>query len=212
MCRDTLQNGTKGDAEEKNCWITLLFLFSLHTKSILVASYHYGWTTDFTWTILMMSLLRFWALIVLGSLLSMEGQKALGFHQNYLKGGVSDFWKPMLIFEITKTNTPLPQKGLAPILIAPPHTYATQATISSVKQSKTNVTLCIHRTRAARQNTIEVIIISDAIYTGCWAVRQIPDRTLLPRSIYEVLTQISNDFQWSLYRVQADCCGALRPV
>ncbi len=25
---------------------------------------------------------------------------------------------------------------------------------------------------------------------------------LLPRSIYDVLTQISNDFQWSLYRVQ----------
>ncbi len=46
----------------------------------------------------------------------------------------------MLIFEITKTNTPLPQKGLAPILIALPHTYvayATQAMISSVKQSKT---------------------------------------------------------------------------
>ncbi len=42
----------------------------------------------------------------------------------------------MLIFEITKTNTPLPQKGLAPILIDLPHTYvayATQATISSVK-------------------------------------------------------------------------------
>ncbi len=43
-----------------------------------------------------------------------------------LKGGVSDFWKPMLTFEITKTNTPLPQKGLAPILIAPPHTYVRQ--------------------------------------------------------------------------------------
>ncbi len=25
-----------GDAEEKNCWIKLLFLFSVHTKSILV--------------------------------------------------------------------------------------------------------------------------------------------------------------------------------
>ncbi len=32
----------------------------------------------------------------------------------------------MLTFEITKTNTPLPQKGLAPILIAPPHTYVQQ--------------------------------------------------------------------------------------
>ncbi len=51
--------------------------------------------------------------------------------------------------------------------MAPPHTYiafATQATISSVKQSKTNVTPCLHRTRAPRQNTIEVIIISDAVY------------------------------------------------
>ncbi len=52
------------------------------------------------------------------------------------KGSESDFWKPMLIFEITKTNTPLPQKGPAPILIAPPHiyiAYATQQMISSVK-------------------------------------------------------------------------------
>ncbi len=45
----------------------------------------------------------------------------------------------MLIFEITKTNTPLPQKGLAPILLDPPHiyvAYATQATISSVKHKE----------------------------------------------------------------------------
>ncbi len=111
----------------------------------------------------------------------------------------------MLIFEITKTNTPLPQKGLTPILIAPPHTYiayATQATISSVKQSKTNVTPCLRRTWAACQNTIEVIIISDAVYTGCCAAQQISDRKLLLHSIYDVLTQISNDFQRSLYRVQ----------
>ncbi len=72
-----------------------------------------------------------------------------------LKGGVSDFWKTMLMFEITKTNTPQAQKGLAPIFIAPPHTYkayATHAKISSVKQSKTNVTQCLHWTRAVRQN------------------------------------------------------------
>ncbi len=31
---------------------------------------------------------------------------------------------------------------------------------------------------------------------------QIPDRKLLPSSIYDVLTQISNDFQRSLYCVQ----------
>ncbi len=41
-------------------------------------------TTDVTWTILMMSLLPFWALIVSVALLSMEGQKALGFHKKYL--------------------------------------------------------------------------------------------------------------------------------
>ncbi len=54
-----------------------------------------------------------------------------------IKGRVSNFWKLMLIFEITKTNTPLPQKGLAPTLIDPPNkyvAYATQAMISSVKQ------------------------------------------------------------------------------
>ncbi len=53
-----------------------------------------------------------------------------------------------------------------------------------------------------RQNTIEVIIISDAVYTGCCAARQISKSKLLLRSIYDVLTQILNDFQRSLYRVQ----------
>ncbi len=52
----------------------------------------------------------------------------------------------------TKTNMPLPQKGLAPIFIAPPtHTYATQATISSVKQSKTNVTHLSRRNKQPRR-------------------------------------------------------------
>ncbi len=35
-------------------------------------------------TILTMSLLRFWALNILVKLLSMQGQKALGFHKNIL--------------------------------------------------------------------------------------------------------------------------------
>ncbi len=39
---------------------------------------------DVTWTILTMSLLPFWALNVVVVLLSMEGQKVLGFHQTYL--------------------------------------------------------------------------------------------------------------------------------
>ncbi len=39
-----------------------------------------------------------------------------------LKGALSDFCQTMLIFESTKTNTPIPQQDLAPILISPPHT------------------------------------------------------------------------------------------
>ncbi len=59
-------------------------VFFCTKKSIFVASKNYGWTTDVTWTILQMSLLCFWTLIVLITLLSMEGQKALKFHQKYL--------------------------------------------------------------------------------------------------------------------------------
>ncbi len=36
-----------------------------HTKSILVASENYSWTTDGRWTILAMSFILFWALTVL---------------------------------------------------------------------------------------------------------------------------------------------------
>ncbi len=51
-------------------------------KSILRASKNCSWTTDVTWTILTMSLLCFWALNV--PLLTLQGQKALGFHQKHL--------------------------------------------------------------------------------------------------------------------------------
>ncbi len=51
---------------------------------------------------------------------------------------------------------------------------------------------------AAWQNTIELIIISDAVYTRCGATRQIPDSKLMPHSIYDILTQCSNDLQRSL--------------
>ncbi len=56
----------------------------LCTQIIFVASKNYSWTTDVKWTILTMSLLPFWALNVSVALLSMEGQKALGFHPKYL--------------------------------------------------------------------------------------------------------------------------------
>ncbi len=61
----------------------VIFVFFVH-KNILVASWHYNWTTNVTWTILMMPLLPFWALNVSVALLSMQGQKALGFHPKYL--------------------------------------------------------------------------------------------------------------------------------
>ncbi len=56
----------------------------IHSRSILVASKNYGWTTDVSWTILTMSLLPFWALNVIDPLLSMQGHEALRFHQKYL--------------------------------------------------------------------------------------------------------------------------------
>ncbi len=69
------------------------------------------------------------------------------------------------------------------------------------------VTPYLHRMRAAPQNTIELIIISDAVYTGCDAAWQIIDCKLLPRSfLNEVLTQIANKFQRSF------CCVQCRPT
>ncbi len=61
------------DTEKKNCWIKPLFLFTFVHKKILLSHW---WHT--------MSVLPFWALNVVVALLSMEGQKALGFHQKYL--------------------------------------------------------------------------------------------------------------------------------
>ncbi len=47
----------------------------------------------FLTTILTMSLLPFWALNMVVVLLSMQGQKALGFHQNYLNLCFRDEWR-----------------------------------------------------------------------------------------------------------------------
>ncbi len=45
------------------------------------------------------------------------------------------------------------------------------------------------------KNTIE-LIISDALYTGCGAALRDKSPTVLPRSIYDILTQSSNDLQY----------------
>ncbi len=131
----------------------------------------------------------------------------------------------MLTFEITKTNTPLPQKGLAPILIASPHTYVRQRLVlwnkakpmlltyrEETKQprhliaglpapwvlsSAGKMIWYLHRSYflpycntvstpdasgAVQQNTIELIIISDAVYTGC--------------SVAFYLWHIDTNFKW----------------
>ncbi len=46
-----------------------------------------------TWTILMMSLLPFWALNISVALLSMQGQKALRYNQKYLNLCSEDEWR-----------------------------------------------------------------------------------------------------------------------
>ncbi len=141
----------------------------------------------------------------------------------------------MLTFEITKTNTPLPQKGLAPILIAPPHTYVRQRL---VLWNKAKPILLTYReeTKQPRRpiaglpapwvlsstgkliqylhgsyffpyhNTVSTPDASGATkyyrthYNQWCCLHWIPDSKLLPRSIYDILTQISNDFQRSLCR------------
>ncbi len=119
--------------------------------------------------------------------------------------------------------------------------YASQATISSVKQSKTNVTHLSRRNKATsasdRRPSRSLSSLqrwkADPIFTrgptSCLIVTpcfvstpdakgttwQIPDSKLLPRSISDILTQISNDFQRLLCRVQCRqtlAVAARRPV
>ncbi len=86
-----------------------------------------------------------------------------------VKGASSVFCQTMLIFESTRTNTPIPQQDLAPILKSPPHTYIRNhgnddrgnkwrwhtsifkqkpTRISCVKRSKINVTPLLRRNNA----------------------------------------------------------------
>ncbi len=73
------------EPEETNCWIKFFFVFfSLHRKSVLVASLNSDWTTDGRWTILTMSLLfGHWQWYLLGS--QWNSHKPPGFHPKYLK-------------------------------------------------------------------------------------------------------------------------------
>ncbi len=79
--------------KRRNCWIKSLFLFSLHTIGILVALTLKLNHWCHICTILMMSLLPFWALNISVALLSTEGQRALGFHQKDLHLCSEEEWR-----------------------------------------------------------------------------------------------------------------------
>ncbi len=78
----TLQNAGRLTLGEE--LLNKLFLFSLHTKSILVTSQNWSWATDDTWTVSPMPLLLSGTGNITVALLSMQGQRALRFHQKYL--------------------------------------------------------------------------------------------------------------------------------
>ncbi len=134
------------------------------------------------------------------------------------KVAVSDFWQPVLIFEITKTNTPLPQKGLAPNLIVPPHTYTYAMPMLLTYREKTKQPLhpitglptprflssagkliwYLHGSCfLPYRNTVSTPEASNTTkyyrtHYNQWCCLNglIPDSKLLPCSIYDVLTQI----------------------
>ncbi len=125
----------------------------------------------------------------------------------------------MLTFEIIKTNTTPPQKGLAPILKASPNiylwqqllwnkaksmllTYREESKAASVPDCRPSCSLSSLQCWKAYPIFTQVLLL---IVTLClhrtWAAT-IPDSKLLPRSIYDILTKMSNDFQWSICRVR----------
>ncbi len=53
VCRGTLHNGGRGWLGREELLNRNHYFSFFHTKSILVASQIYGWTTDVTWTILL---------------------------------------------------------------------------------------------------------------------------------------------------------------
>ncbi len=56
-------------------------------------------------------------------------------YNNNVKGALSDFCQTMLIFESTKTNTPIPQQDLATILTSPTHTYVHNPVIMTIMKT-----------------------------------------------------------------------------
>ncbi len=133
--------------EETNCWMKSLFLFSFAHKMQSRSFEKLSLTPDVTWVILTMSLLRFWALIMVVPLLSMEGQKALRFHQNIFIcvpkmteghgtgfwttwGGVINFhfWVNYPFNLISKRlKLPLLHPVLQPFFVSPLHFYYLKA-------------------------------------------------------------------------------------
>ncbi len=87
----------------------------------------------------------------------------------------------MLIFEFTKTKTPLPQKGLAPIWIAPPHIHMQpRQWVVLGNEAKP----MLHRVYTGHERYYRSHYNQWCCLHWCCAARQIPDRKLLPSSIY----------------------------
>ncbi len=84
-------------------------------------------------------------------------------------------------------------------------TRAAESDVTKYNKTLYNQCCCLHRTRAAES---DVTKYNKTLYNQCcclhWMQRDMtnPDSKLLPRSIYDVLTQSSNALQRSLCLVQ----------
>ncbi len=115
----------------------------------------------------------------------------------------------MLTFEIAKTNTPLSPKGSRPYFdSSTPHIHSiSQATISSVKQSKTNVTHLSRRNKASSAFDHRPSLSFSSLQ--CWKADPIFTRAiLLALSKHRVYTRCEWSFTTKYYRTHYNqwCC------
>ncbi len=91
----------------------------------------------------------------------------------HFKGGVSDFWCPMLTFEITKTNTPLPRKDLEPMgstsAQLPPYHLAFAITSADLAPSRFTIEKQCFPTSVACYDTTVVKLQTKNTYVETWS-------------------------------------------
>ncbi len=90
---------------------------------------------------------------------------------HYIKGAVSDFWKMLLTFEITKINTPLPRRP-HPYVDSSAPTVTTQATIDlSVSPAPLSYCCSLGQTnRVAHSLTVRAAVktLSHHVFAQFW--------------------------------------------